>query len=100
MLVLQPLPRGQLKRSFLQLNGSLQDIAMRRGARYFKEIFMADDPKKKPTEQSGYKQGQKPGQESEQSHKDQQDISKRNPSRQDRDEEQDNQQQGDKRRAS
>jgi hypothetical protein len=96
MLVLPPLPRGQLKRSFLQLNGSLQDIAMRRGARYFKEIFMADDPKKKPTEQSGYKQGQKPGQESEQSHKDRQDISKRDPSRQ----EQDNQQQGDKRRAS
>jgi len=59
-----------------------------------KEHFMADDPKKNPNEQSG--QGQDP----EQGQKDQQDISKRNPTRQDQDEGQDDQQQGGQRRAS
>ena len=61
---------------------------------------MADDLKKNPTENSGAGQPPKPGQESEQRPGDQHDISKRNPSRQNQDEEQDNQQQGDKRRAS
>ncbi len=55
---------------------------------------MADDPKKNPNEQSG--QGQDP----EQGQKDQQDISKRNPTRQDQGENQDDQQQGGQRRAS
>ena len=58
---------------------------------------MADDPKKNPGEQSG--QSQKPGQYPDPSQKDQ-DISKRNPTRQDQDEEQDDQQQGGQRRAS
>jgi hypothetical protein len=57
-----------------------------------------DDPKKNPSEQSG--QSQKPGQFQDPSQKNQQDISKRNPTRQDQDEELDNEQQGGQRRAS
>jgi hypothetical protein len=55
---------------------------------------MADAPKKNPNEQSG-----QPGQDPQQRQKDQPDISKRNPTRQDQDEDQD-QQQGGQRRAS
>jgi hypothetical protein len=53
---------------------------------------MADDPKKNPT--------QTPGQESEPRQKGQQDIPKKNSFPQDQNEERDDQQQGDKRRAS
>ena len=63
---------------------------------------MADDPNKISSEQAVRQHGQEPGQESEQRHKDQHDTSKRNPSRQvqDLNEEQDDHQKGDKRRAS
>jgi hypothetical protein len=60
---------------------------------------MADDPKKNPnqlSEQPG-KQGK---QDPEQRHPEQQDLPKRNPSREDKNEEQDDQQQGGQRRAS
>jgi hypothetical protein len=59
---------------------------------------MADDPRENPTEQSG--QPQKQGQYPDQTQKDQQDMSKRNPGRQDQNKEQDDQQQGGQRRAS
>jgi len=56
---------------------------------------MADDPKKNPNEEFG-----QPGQNPEQRQRDQQDPSKRNPTRQEQDESPDDQQQGGQRRAS
>src|SRR5258706_1749796 len=71
---------------------------LRRGTHCARSIFMADDPRKNPTEQSD--QPQKQGQYPDQTQKDQQDMSKRNPSRQDQNKEQDDQQQCGQRLAS
>ncbi|MGB9197351.1 MAG: hypothetical protein WCB53_10570 [Terriglobales bacterium] len=60
---------------------------------------MAGDPKKNPDQQYG-EPGKQRREQSEQGHKNQQDLPKRNPSRQEQGEAQDDQQQGGQRRAS